>query len=81
MRLFPKTILIFSLATLLLGQTALVSAQGSIRADIFEKLEEAQVAQEEERIADALAILDKLKVRSGKKALKPYGCLFILQYH
>ncbi len=72
MRLSMKSIYLCILAAFLLFQALVVSAQGSIRADVFEKLEQAQLAQEEERIGDALKILDKLKARSGKKSLKPY---------
>lgn len=47
-------------------------AQGSIRADVFKSLEKAKVAQDENRIDDAFAILDRLKQRSGRKALQSY---------
>ena len=57
---------------------AQVWAQGSLRADVYKALDAAKVAQEEDRFDDTFAILNKLKARSGKKALKPYE---IIQLH
>lgn len=47
-------------------------ATAVISADVYDELTKAQDAQEAGDIATALAVLDKLKQRSGRRALKPY---------
>lgn len=47
-------------------------ATAVISADVYDELIKAQDAQEAGDITTALAVLDKLKQRSGRRALKPY---------
>ena len=67
-----KRIILFIPLLLALNFTTNAIAQGSIRADVFEQLEKAQAAQTDGRIDETFKILDKLKARSGKRALKAY---------
>ncbi len=67
-----RSICLFIIFTISLCISANLWSQGSLRADVYKALEEAKVAQEEGRLKDAFNILDRLKARSGKKALKPY---------
>lgn len=67
---------------LMVSAVAMVSADDSqyqkkqatavISADVYDELIKAQDAQEAGDVATALAVLDKLKQRSGRRALKPY---------
>ena len=56
-------------------------AQGSIRADIFEQLEKAQAAQNRGDIQQTFKILDALKARSGKKALRNYELIQLNNFY
>ena len=56
-------------------------AQGSIRADIFEQLEKAQAAQNSGDIQQTFKILDALKARSGKKALRNYELIQLNNFY
>ncbi|MCK5880942.1 MAG: hypothetical protein KAG18_03640, partial [Sinobacterium sp.] len=56
-------------------------AQGSLRADVYEALDAAKIAQDEGRLDDAFIILNKLKARSGKKSLKPYETIQLHNFY
>lgn len=47
-------------------------ATALISADVYDEMVKAQEAQEQGNVDAALAILDGLRARSGRKALKPY---------
>jgi len=76
----------FSLLLVLLTSFALslsvsmnVSAS-SLRAPIYKALEEAKLKQEEGKIDEVFAILNRLQNYSGKKALKPYEKAFVTNF-
>ncbi|CAA0079723.1 Uncharacterised protein [BD1-7 clade bacterium] len=53
----------------------------ALRAPIFEKLMEAQELQEAGQFDDALKLLDRLKRRTGKRALKPHEMVQLYNFY
>lgn len=79
MKRFSRYIAVIALAVLFAGtvfaddsQYQKKQATAVISADVYDELIKAQEAQEAGDVTTALAVLDKLKQRTGRRALKPY---------
>lgn len=70
-----------AIGTLLIGSSAIANEETNyqkqqattiISAQVYDELIKAQEAQEKGDVSSALRILDELKARTGRRALKPY---------